>query len=78
MEHNFLQNKKNSLSVPQMTHFEKLLLCGKQNVKIIKTVKLINSFTNSVLDHIETSQLICRANQLTGFYVIEKEWLLMG
>ena len=31
--------------------------------------KLLNPLTLSVHHHIETSQLICRANQLTGFYI---------
>ena len=31
--------------------------------------KLINSL-NSLSHHMETSHLICRANQLTGFYMI--------
>ena len=30
----------------------------------------INLLTTNVLHHIETSQLICTANQLTGFYMI--------
>ena len=31
----------------------------------------INPLTINVPHHIETSQLICRANQLTGFYMME-------
>ena len=30
----------------------------------------LNPLTTSVPHHIETSQLICRANQLTGFYMM--------
>ena len=30
---------------------------------------LFNPLNTSVCPHIETSQLICRANQLTGFYM---------
>ena len=33
-------------------------------------VKWVNQLTTSVLRHIETSQLISRANQLTGFYMM--------
>ena len=29
----------------------------------------VNPFNGQCSSHIETSQLICRANQLTGFYV---------
>ena len=29
-----------------------------------------NPLTTKVPSHIETSQLICRANQLTGFYMM--------
>ena len=32
--------------------------------------KNINPLTTNVSHHIETSQLICIANQLTGFYMI--------
>ena len=30
----------------------------------------LNPLTINVPNHIETSQLICSANQLTGFYII--------
>ena len=30
----------------------------------------INSFKRQSCHHIETSQLVCRANQLTGFYMM--------
>ena len=33
-------------------------------------LRKINPLTTNVPDHIQTSQLICRANQLTGFYMI--------
>ena len=32
--------------------------------------KFLNPLTTSVSHHIETSKLICRANQLTGFYMM--------
>ena len=32
-------------------------------------MKWVNPLTNNVSHHIETSQLICNANQLTGFYM---------
>ena len=38
-----------------------------QNAKLLK----INPLTTNVPHHIETSQLICSANQLTGFYMME-------
>ena len=48
-----------------------------QFIKSMKTYGLppnfppnINPLTTNVLHHIETSQLICIANQLTGFYSI--------
>ena len=31
---------------------------------------VINPLTTNVPHHIETSQLICRANQLAGFYML--------
>ena len=34
-------------------------------------VRQINRLTTNVLHHIETSQLTCNANQLTGFYMME-------
>ena len=41
------------------------------NKSLHKKMKLsINILTTSVSHHIETSQLICYANQLTGFYMI--------
>ena len=30
----------------------------------------LNLSTTNVADHLETTQLICNANQLTGFYMI--------
>ena len=40
------------------------------NLKLCKENQ-INQLTTNVLHHIETGQLICRANQLTGFYMME-------
>ena len=34
-------------------------------------IRDINPLTINVPQHIETSQLICLANQLTGFYIME-------
>ena len=34
-------------------------------------INLLNSLTTNVPHHIETSQLICNANQLTSFYKME-------
>ena len=34
-------------------------------------VRQINRLTTNVLHYIETSQLTCNANQLTGFYMME-------
>ena len=42
-----------------------------------KLSELINSLTTTVPHHIETTQLICRANQLTGFYMVEEHWSLL-
>ena len=36
----------------------------------MKVLNLSFSLTINVRHHIETSQLICRANQLTGFYMM--------
>ena len=36
----------------------------------IKYITIKNLDRSNVPDHIETSQLICNANQLTGFYMI--------
>ena len=35
------------------------------------TKEIFNPLTTNVPHHIETSQFICNANQLTGFYVME-------
>ena len=49
-----------------------LLSRGKQNMQMKSKKK------NVCFNHyIETSQLICRANQLTGFYMME-HWPLKG
>ena len=42
-------------------------------IKKLQNAKLwnINPLTTNVPHHIETSQLICSANQLTGFYMME-------
>ena len=34
-----------------------------------KHLSYVNLLTTGVSDHIESSQLICRANQLTDFYM---------
>ena len=41
--------------------------------KLLKlpAIELFNSFMTDVPYHIETSPLICRANQWTGFYMIK-------
>ena len=42
------------------------------------TKQCINSLTTNVSHQIETSQLICHANQLTGFYIMRNigcEWV---
>ena len=47
-----------------MTHFEKLSFCNEDNLNVL------NPLSASVaLIYIETSQSICIANQLTGFYM---------
>ena len=51
-----------------------LLSRGKQNMQIKSKKKKKNVCFNH---YIETSQLICRANQLTGFYMME-HWPLKG
>ena len=38
--------------------------------KIVITKTFVNPLTANVPHHIETSQLICNANQLTGFYMM--------
>ena len=38
----------------------------------------INPLTTNVPNNIETSQLSCSANALTGFYMIGEHWSLMG
>ena len=32
--------------------------------------EMANLFTTNVPHHLETSQLICNTNQLTGFYIV--------
>ena len=34
----------------------------------------INPFQSSVVFHIETSHLFCRAKQMTGFYMKQQHW----
>ena len=38
---------------------------------LFKIQRYINPLMTNVSHHIENSELICRANQLTGFYVME-------
>ena len=38
--------------------------------KVLPFVCLVNPLTINVPHHIETSQLICSENQLTGFYMM--------
>ena len=40
-----------------------------KNVYALKMLQVISLLSANVALHIETSQLICRANQLTGFYM---------
>ena len=48
------------------------LWCLIDNFKIFQfDMELINLLTTNVPYDIETSQLFCRANQLTGFYMME-------
>ena len=51
-----------------------LLSRGKQNMQMKSKKKKKGVCFNH---YIETSQLICRANQLTGFYMME-HWPLKG
>ena len=51
-----------------------LLSRGKQNMQMKSKKKKKSVCFNH---YIETSQLICRANQLTGFYMME-HWPLKG
>ena len=40
-------------------------------------IRSVNPLTTNVPQHIETSQLMCIANQLTGFYMmwsIDRSW----
>ena len=37
-------------------------------------MSLVNPLTNNVSHHIETSQLICNANELTSFYMMEEHY----
>ena len=37
----------------------------------IQELKFVKPLTTNVLHHIETIQLVCNANQLTGFYMTE-------
>ena len=43
------------------TNFHEIKVCGR--------VCIFNPITCQCCPHIETSQLICTANQLTGFYM---------
>ena len=40
--------------------------------------RLVNPLTINIPHHIETSQLICKTNQLTGFYIMATFWRLMS
>ena len=46
------------------------VVCEILNVKYIFCNCLVNSLRTNVLHHIETSQLIGIADQLTGFYMM--------
>ena len=39
-------------------------------------LKYVNPLTTNVLHHTETSHLICIANQVTGFYIMQIKWLV--
>ena len=41
-----------------------------RSCKALHLRRFVNSLTTNVPYHIETSQLICNANQLTGFYMM--------
>ena len=41
-----------------------------QCLKLFGSIKGLNQLTTNVPHHIETSQLICNANQLNGFYMM--------
>ena len=49
--------------------FFKIHDCNLQ--KLVKEMFKVNPLTTNVPHHIETSQLICTADQLTGFYTEE-------
>ena len=48
---------------------ESYFFCAAQ-VSVLVIILLINPLTTNVSHHMETSQLICIANQLTGFYMM--------
>ena len=58
-------------------YLQKMLFYRWKKVQMRRWLRQVNSatlifwrFSKRRTDHIETSQLICKANQLTGFYMI--------
>ena len=56
-----------SLNDDHSSQFKK---CSKLSTSGQYKVSYLNPLTTNVPNHIETSQLICIANQLTGFYMM--------
>ena len=63
----------------RFTYFEPVLLFTSVFDGVLTYFNpYINSLTTNVPYQIETRELICNANQLTGFYRMRENWSLMG
>ena len=51
---------------------------GSAKIFTTISIKVFNPLTTNVSHNTETSQLICNADQLTGFYLMGEHWSLMG
>ena len=68
-----IDSEEQSLKVKQwITHEESFHLIKDIGKKYVRSIlfNYVKSLTTNVPHHIETSQLICIANQLTDFYMI--------
>ena len=66
----FLQNTSERLLLKEVQFIKKLTMkLSRKKALLVKICQLINSL-NAEVAIIETSQLVCSPNQLTGFYMM--------
>ena len=72
----FFGNQRKKLKISEIIQTD---ICFRKKILFPrKYSNLLNPLTTNVPYHIETSQLICNANQLTGFYKMGNIWSLKG